>query len=81
MLEDYSSLAGSITPLNKMFLGLVNNTSIPIIDIVKMCSYSPACIMGIQNTVGLIQPDYIANLLDMDNNWNVINVIYNGMIV
>lgn len=81
MLEDYSSLAGSITPLNKMFLGLVNNTSIPIIDIVKMCSYSPACIMGIQNTVGLIQPDYIANFIDMDNNWNVINVIYNGMIV
>lgn len=81
MLPDYSSLAGSITPLSDMFRGLVDNTSIPFEDIVKMCSYSPACIMNIQNIVGEIKKGCVANLIDMDDKLNIVNVIYNGMIV
>lgn len=80
-LPDCSSLAGSITPLNEMFRKLIYNTSIPFIDIVRMCSYAPACIMNIQDSVGEIKENHIANFIDMDSQFNVVNVIYDGTIL
>lgn len=78
-LPNHSSLAGSITPLIDMFRGLVKNTKIPFVDIVRMCSDTPAHIMNIHHSVGAIKKNNIANLVELDDNLNIIAIISNGI--
>ena len=80
-LPDHTSLAGSITTLIDMLRRLSTNTKIPFVDIVKMCTYTPARIMNIHNSVGLIKKGYIADLIELDNQLNIINIIKNGKFI
>lgn len=79
-LTDRTSLAGSITSLLSMFRRLVKNTTIPFIDIVKMCSLTPAQIMGISQKVGSIEIGKIANLIELDDELRLRSVFQNGIL-
>lgn len=74
------SLAGSITPLSKMVKYLYDNTSIPLIDIVRMVTATPADIMGL-NDRGRIRKGLKADITILDKNMNVSMVIVGGRIV
>ncbi len=73
-----SSLAGSVTSLLEMFQKMIRNTKIPLLEIIKMFTYTPAKIMSINNSIGLIAPGYIADLLELDDDYNLIAVVKNG---
>lgn len=81
MLPDRTSLAGSITTQIDMLRRLRANTDIPFIEIVKMCTYTPARIMDLHDSIGLIQTGYTADLLELDNDLRIVNVIKSGSFV
>lgn len=74
------SLAGSVTPLSKMVKFLYDNTSIPLIDIVRMVTATPADIMGL-NDRGRIRKGLKADITILDKDMNVSMVIVGGRIV
>ncbi len=76
---DKKSLAGSITPLNRMVKYLYENTSIPLLDIVKMVSATPSDIMRL-NGRGRIRKCSRADITVLDKDLNVSMVIIGGKI-
>ena len=77
-LPNGSSLAGSVTSLLEMFQKMIRNTKIPLLEIIKMFTYTPAKIMNIHNSIGMIAPGYIADIVELDDEYNLIAVIKNG---
>lgn len=79
-LPDRTSLAGSITPLSEMVKRIAKNTRIPLVDIIKMATYSPSKIMRVDDDIGELAIGKKANILIADENLNVNTVIVNGVI-
>lgn len=77
-LPNCSSLAGSVTSLLEMFQKMIRNTRIPLLEIIKMFTYTPAKIMNIHNSIGMIAPGFIADLIELDDDYNLIAVVKNG---
>lgn len=77
-LPNRSSLAGSVTSLLEMFQKMIRNTKIPLLELIKMFTYTPAKIMNIHDSVGRIAPGFIADLMELDDDYNLIAVVKNG---
>lgn len=74
------TLAGSVTPLIDMVKNIYYKTSIPLIDIIKMVTKSPASISGLKNK-GEICPGYEANLLLLNSQLDIEMIIFQGKII
>lgn len=65
------TLASSTVTMNKS-LKLSTEFGIPLEDAVQMATSTPANILGLKN-VGQLKEDYIADLVLLDNDFNVLN--------
>ena len=72
-------LVGSAITMHDGFKNLISYGA-TINDAVKMSSVNPARIMK-QDKLGLIMPDYAADLIIFDKQYNIINTIVNGKII
>ena len=80
-LADGSAFAGSAATMNMLVRNLVNLVGLPLIEAVKMATWTPARILGISHERGLLVPGMKADIVVFDENLNVQMTIVEGKIV
>ncbi len=80
-LSDRSALAGSIATMDLLIRTAVQKANIPLIDAVYMCTYTPARIMGIQDTKGALEAGHDADILFLDEDLQLRFVMHRGRTV
>ena len=76
-LADGSKFAGSITCVRQMVKNLID-AGISLCDAVRMGTYTPAKIMGVDNILGSIEVDKQADLCIINQDFEIVQVIFNG---
>lgn len=76
VLADDSRYAGSITPLHKMVINLMN-AGIDIVDAFRCATINPAKIIG-ANNIGSIKEGYKADVLVMNSNFDIEKIYIDG---
>jgi len=79
-LADRSAFAGSAATMNMLVRNLVNLVGLPLIEAVKMATWTPARILGISHERGLLAPGMMADLVVFDENLDVRMTIVEGKI-
>ena len=79
VIKELNTYAGSITPISKMVVNLVN-AGIKKEDALKMATLNPARLMGYDN-IGDIKEGYLADLNILNNNLEVKTTILNGELI
>lgn len=80
-LPDKTSFAGSIATTNRLVKTMWKDAELPLTDVVKMMCTTPAKIAGIEEKLGTIEINKIADLVIFDDDVNIKMVIKNGLIV
>jgi N-acetylglucosamine-6-phosphate deacetylase len=70
--ESNGILSGSALTMYKAFQNLIQQIGIPVERAIQMCSTYPARMLGLQQ-LGLLQVQYKASMLIMDNTYQLIN--------
>lgn len=81
IMEDKTHYAGSVQALDRMIRNLVNDAKLPLVDVVRMASLTPAEIIGIADDCGSIQVGKRADFCVMDQNLQVQKTIVEGKLV
>lgn len=80
-LPDRSYFAGSIATGDALFRNAVFNCNLPIIDVSKMMSLTPAAIIGVENRKGSIEAQKDADLVIMDKGLHITQVMGKNTVV
>ncbi|MBC7109126.1 MAG: N-acetylglucosamine-6-phosphate deacetylase [Methanomassiliicoccales archaeon] len=80
-LADRSAFAGSAAMMNMLVRNMVHLVGLPLIEAVKMATWTPARILGIGHERGLLAPGMKADLVVFDEEFNVRITIVEGKIV
>jgi N-acetylglucosamine-6-phosphate deacetylase len=80
-LVDRSAFAGSAALMNMLVRNLANFVGLPLIEAVKMATWTPARILGVSNERGLLAPGMKADLVVFDDNFDVHMTIVEGNVV
>lgn len=78
-LED-GTVAGSVLKLNKGVWNVYTNSSIPLWECVNCASLNPATVIGVSDKKGSIEIGKDADLVILDNEFNVLKTIKKGVI-
>lgn len=80
-LADRSALSGSIATADRLIRTLAKQTDIPLFDIIRMASETPARIMGIYDRKGSLEKGKDADIIIFDQNIEIQMTIVEGRIV
>ena len=80
-LADRSALAGSIATMDRVIKAVTTQALIPLFDVIRMISDTPARMMGIQDRKGSLQKGKDADILFIDKNFDLSGVIAMGKII
>ncbi len=74
-------LAGSTLTMNKAVKNMVMEAGVNIASAIKMATYNPACALGMDGKVGVLEPGKEAHVVLLDEKFNVKMTIVDGEIV
>ena len=77
-LADRSSLAGSVATMDRIVRTVWKQAGIPLADVVRSATQTPARIMGFGDCKGEIKTGYDADIVIFDEDVNVSDVIIGG---
>ena len=77
-LADHSALAGSIATMDTLIRTCVQKAEIPMIDVFRMASETPAKIMGVFDRKGSIEEGKDADIMMFDHDLNLTYVMQMG---
>ena len=77
-LSDRSAIAGSIATMDRLFRVAVNKAKIPLEDVARMASETPARIMGVYDRKGSLEHGKDADIIIMDSTLHLKGVIQMG---
>jgi N-acetylglucosamine-6-phosphate deacetylase len=77
-VNNEGNLAGSAITLIDCVKIAVEQADIPLTSALRMATVIPAEIIGMSDTVGKIQPDYVANLIRLNKELHVKGVWASG---
>lgn len=80
-LPDRSSFAGSVATADRLLKTMVNIADVPLVEAIKMLSYTPARIMGVLDRKGSISVGKDADLVLFDADFNIHYTMVNGEIL
>lgn len=80
-LPDRSAFAGSIATTNRLVKNMVHMAEIPLVEAVRMQTYTPARIMGWERLKGSLAVGKDADVVVFDNNVDVRYTIVEGKLV
>lgn len=80
-LSDRSALAGSVATMDRLIRTMVKTAGLPLEDVSRMASETPARIMGILNRKGTLEKGKDADFLFMDNDITLKAVFSMGKLV
>lgn len=78
MLADRSAIAGSIATMDRLIKTAVTKAGIPLEDVARMASETPARIMGVYDRKGSLAPGKDADIMMFDENLNLTGVVQMG---
>lgn len=78
VLADRSAIAGSIATMDRVIKVAVQEAGIPIEDVARMASETPAKIMGVYDRKGSLERGKDADIIIMDNDINLTGVVQMG---
>lgn len=78
MLFDRSAFAGSATLLNQMVPILVEVVGIPLVEVIRMASLTPARVIGIDDCKGSLEPGKDADLAIFEDNFTAWRTMIEG---
>lgn len=78
MLADRSAIAGSIATMDRLIKTAVQKAGIPLEDVARMASETPARIMGVYDRKGSIAPGKDADIMMFDADLNLTGVVQMG---
>lgn len=81
MLADHSAIAGSIATMDRLLRTAVQQAGIPLEDVSRMASETPARIMGVYDRKGSLAPGKDADIMMFDADLNLTGVIQMGRVV
>ncbi len=79
LLED-GTIAGSVLKLNDAVRNVLNNTDLPLYQVVNAASLNPATAIGVADTKGSIESGKDADLVIFDENINIQKTIIGGTV-
>lgn len=77
-LADRSAIAGSIATMDRLVRTAVQKAGIPLEDVARMCSETPAKIMGVYDRKGSIDAGKDADIMMFDKDLNLTGVVQMG---
>ncbi len=80
-LADSQTLAGSVATMDLVVRTVWRLTGLPLAEIVKSATETPARIMGIAGSKGSLREGYDADIVIFDNDVNVSEVIVGGKLI
>ncbi len=80
-LPDRTAFAGSIATTDRLVRTMLQNTNIPLQEVIKMMTATPARIMSVGTRKGALAVGYDADLVVFDQNIKVSKTIVGGKIV
>lgn len=78
MLADHSAIAGSCATMDRLIRTYVLDAGVPLCEVSRMASETPARVMGIFDRKGSLAPGKDADIMIMDKNINLTHVIMMG---
>ena len=78
MMLDRSSFAGSSTLLNEMVPILVEHVGVPLPEVVRMASLTPARVIGVADRKGSLEAGKDADIAIFNNDFTAWRVLING---
>jgi len=79
-LDENGVLSGSALTMIEAVANSVNHIGIPLDEALRMASLYPARAIGLDSTLGSIEPGKVANICVFDHNFNVTMTIVNSII-
>ena len=70
-LADRSALAGSVATMDRLIRTMVQKAEIPLADVIRMVSETPARIMGVLDRKGTLERGKDADIIALDRDLNV----------
>ena len=80
-LADRSALAGSVATMDRLIRTMVQKAEIPLADVIRMISETPARIMGVLDRKGTLERGKDADIIALDKDLNVRAVWAMGQLV
>lgn len=77
-LSDRSAIAGSIATMDRLIKTAVTQAGIPLADVSRMASETPARIMGVYDRKGSLEAGKDADIMMFDNELNLTGVVQMG---
>lgn len=77
-LLDRSAFAGSVATADRLVRTMIQLAEVPLVDVIKMISLTPAKVMQIDHKKGSITPGKDADIIVFDDNINVQMVMVQG---
>ncbi len=78
ILKDGSAFAGSVATMDLCARTLYKKASIPLQDVVKICSGTPAKVIGEDHRIGSIKPGYDADIIVLDDDIHILYTMVLG---
>ena len=80
-LPDRSAFAGSVCTANSLVRTMYKTVGVPLDEAVKMITYTPARIMGLDSKMGSLKKGFCADLVLFDDDINIHRTIISGKTV
>lgn len=80
-LPDRSAFAGSVATMDRLVRNMVTLAEVPLYEAVKMASLIPAKVLGCADSRGKLAPGYVADVVVLDEELQVISTMAQGRIV
>ncbi|MDR2039404.1 MAG: N-acetylglucosamine-6-phosphate deacetylase [Bacteroidales bacterium] len=80
-LPDRSAFAGSVATTDRLVRTMMKQGEVPLIDVIKMVTSTPARIMGIEKIKGSLSKGKDADIVVFDDDINMQMVMINGKII
>lgn len=80
-LPDRTAFAGSVATADRLVKTMVRLADVPLVQAVKMMSYTPARILGIDKKRGCIAPGMDADIVTFDKDINIKMTMIEGTII
>ncbi len=80
-LPDRSAFAGSVSTFDRLVRNMVNMAGCNIVDAVRMGTATPARIIGVSDTKGILAPEKDADIVIFGDNVDICKTIIGGKVV
>lgn len=78
MMLDRTAFGGSTTMLNQMIPILTDKAGIPLVEAVRMVSYNPSCVIGVDRRKGSLEPNKDADITIFNDDFTPWRVLIGG---